>query len=55
MADVLQAAINDGLHIDSVLFPNGTYRDIGTPETLLKAVRSEIAQKGDVSEEATGQ
>lgn len=33
---VLQRAIDDGLAIDAVRFPNGQYTDIGTPDDLLR-------------------
>jgi NDP-sugar pyrophosphorylase family protein len=36
---VLQAALEAGLLLQSVIFPHDTYIDIGTPEDLAKAVR----------------
>jgi len=39
LGDVIQAAIDRGLQVESVTFPDGTYVDIGTPEDLVKAVR----------------
>jgi glucose-1-phosphate thymidylyltransferase len=39
VGDVLQAAIDDGLHVDSVTFPDGDFSDIGTPEGLLSALQ----------------
>jgi glucose-1-phosphate thymidylyltransferase len=36
---VFQAAIDAGLHVDSVTFPEGTCLDIGTPENLREATR----------------
>jgi len=35
---VIQAAVRSNLRVNSVLFPHGTYVDIGTPEGLAKAV-----------------
>lgn len=32
--DVIQAAIDEGMYVDSVVFEGGTYLDIGTPENL---------------------
>jgi glucose-1-phosphate thymidylyltransferase len=40
VGDVLQAAISDNLNIESVIFQNGSFVDIGTPEDLMKAVLS---------------
>lgn len=40
VGDVIQAAIHDGLRVETVLFPNGTYLDVGTPGDLVRAVRS---------------
>lgn len=36
---VLQAALKEGLPVQSVIFPDDTYIDIGTPEDLVRAVR----------------
>lgn len=41
MGDVIQVAIEEGLRIDSVVFPGGAPLDIGTPENLAKAQRIE--------------
>lgn len=38
MGDVFQVAINEGLSVESVIFPEGSCIDIGTPEDLLKAL-----------------
>ncbi|WP_299820556.1 sugar phosphate nucleotidyltransferase [uncultured Pontibacter sp.] len=38
MGHVLQAAINNGLRVQSVLFEKGTCLDVGTPEDLQKAI-----------------
>jgi len=40
IGDVIQAAIHNGLRVETVLFPEGIYIDIGTPEDLAKAVRN---------------
>lgn len=42
LGEVFNAAIKAGLHINHVLFKNGTYIDIGTPENLAKASRFAI-------------
>lgn len=39
MGNVIQAAIANGLIVQSTLFADHTYLDIGTPEDLLRAVR----------------
>jgi glucose-1-phosphate thymidylyltransferase len=39
VGDVIQAAIMDGMRVESVLFPDGNCVDIGTPEDLMRAVR----------------
>ncbi len=39
MGVVLQAALKEGMPVQSVIFPHDTYIDIGTPEDLVKAVR----------------
>lgn len=35
---ILQAAIKKGLEVNGVMFPNGKYIDVGTPEALVKSV-----------------
>jgi len=44
MGHLFQAAIEDGLHIDSVRFDDGAFLDIGTPETLARAIREADAK-----------
>ncbi len=44
VGDVIQAAIYAGLQVETVLFSNGSYLDIGTPENLVKAVKNVAAQ-----------
>ena len=39
IGDVIQAAANNGLVIESVVFSDGAYLDIGTPDDLAKAVK----------------
>ena len=39
LGDVIQAAIQNDLRIDTVLFNDGDYLDIGTPEDMVKAVQ----------------
>jgi glucose-1-phosphate thymidylyltransferase len=46
VGDVVQAAIDDGFWVDSVLFSDGFCLDIGTPENLVKAVRNGVGQVG---------
>lgn len=36
---IVQEAVAAGLHVEGVEFPDGSYRDIGTPEELAAAVR----------------
>jgi glucose-1-phosphate thymidylyltransferase len=36
---VVQAAVASGLHVEGVEFPEGSYRDIGTPDQLAAAIR----------------
>ena len=38
VSDVIQAAIQNNMRVDSVIFNKGNCLDIGTPEDLLKAV-----------------
>ena len=42
LGNLLQAAIDKGLLIESLIFSEGTYLDIGTPADLMKAVQSGI-------------
>jgi glucose-1-phosphate thymidylyltransferase len=44
VGDVIQAAIHDDLRVETVVFPDGTYLDIGTPDNLVKAVCNFAAQ-----------
>jgi glucose-1-phosphate thymidylyltransferase len=44
VGDVIQAAIDKGLPVETVLFPHGTYLDIGTPDELVKAVHNSVDQ-----------
>ena len=39
VGDVIQAAIHNGIQVDTVLFTNGKYLDIGTPEDMVNAVQ----------------
>jgi len=36
---VVQVAVAAGLHVEGVEFPQGSYRDIGTPAELAAAMR----------------
>jgi glucose-1-phosphate thymidylyltransferase len=40
MGHVFKAALSAGLRVESVYFETGSYLDIGTPDDLIKAVRS---------------
>ena len=40
VGDVIQAALGSGLRIDPVIFPQGTYIDIGSPEDMHVAVQT---------------
>ncbi len=40
IGDVIQAAIDEGFHVEAEVFEEGSYLDIGTPENLVQAVRS---------------
>lgn len=42
VGDVIQAAIQVGLQVETVSFPTGDYLDIGTPEDLVKVVHNNI-------------
>lgn len=42
IGDVIQAAINNNLKVEGVIFPDSSCFDIGTPDDLVKAVRSGI-------------
>lgn len=44
VGDVIRAAIDAGLQVEKVLFPEGNYLDIGTPDNLVKAVHDSVAQ-----------
>lgn len=37
---VIQEAIRDGLNVESVVFPEGSYFDIGTPDALAEALQA---------------
>ena len=39
VGDVIQAAIKSTIKVDSVIFKDGSFLDIGTPEDLAEAVR----------------
>ncbi len=43
VGDVIQAAIDNNLNVEGVVFSDSTCLDIGTPDDLVKAIRSEIA------------
>lgn len=38
VGDVILAAIKEGMHVEPVIFSQGRYIDIGTPEDLIRAV-----------------
>jgi glucose-1-phosphate thymidylyltransferase len=45
VGDVIQAAITSGIKVDTIIFRDGNYLDIGTPEDLVMVVRENIASK----------
>ena len=45
VGDVMQAAIDDNLHVEGIIFQDGTYLDIGTRDNLFKALRDSILQE----------
>ncbi len=45
VGDVIQEAIDKNWQVESVIYPHGTYLDIGTPGDLAKAVSSEIVSR----------
>ncbi|MEW5961030.1 MAG: sugar phosphate nucleotidyltransferase [Chloroflexota bacterium] len=46
VGDIIRAAIQTGLRIETALFAEGHYLDIGTPEDLVNAVRRGIVEAG---------
>ena len=44
VGDVIQAAIHNDMRIDTVLFADGTFLDVGTPEDMVKAVQMTIGE-----------
>lgn len=42
LGDVIRAGINKALSVESVVFGNGRYLDIGTPEDLVKAIATKV-------------
>lgn len=42
VSDVIQAAMDAGLQVESVAFPEGKYLDIGIPDNLVKAIRDAV-------------
>jgi len=40
VGDVIQAALHEKFNIDTVLFENGSCLDIGTPDDLMRAVKT---------------
>lgn len=47
IGDVIQAAIQMGLVVQSKGFPHGSYLDVGTPEDLAKAIQQSV-QKNEI-------
>jgi glucose-1-phosphate thymidylyltransferase len=45
LGDVIQAAIQEGERVENVLFHDGSYIDIGTPEDLTAAVQNPIQER----------
>jgi hypothetical protein len=44
VGDVITAAIAAGQHVNSVAFPEGSALDVGTPATMVRAVRRYAAE-----------
>lgn len=44
VGDVIQAAIHNDMQIDTILFPDGNFLDVGTPEDMVKAVQMTIGE-----------
>lgn len=44
---VVRAAVEGGLRVEGVAFPEGSYRDVGTPDELAKAVREHARLPSD--------
>jgi glucose-1-phosphate thymidylyltransferase len=44
VGDIIREAIGSELKIDQVMFPQGIYIDIGSPEDLISAVKTQILQ-----------
>ncbi len=42
MGDIIRAGLQNGLAVETVVFPAGNYIDIGTPEDLFTAVKENI-------------
>jgi glucose-1-phosphate thymidylyltransferase len=47
MGHVVQAGIESGMRVETVLFAEGRYLDIGLPENLVKAITSTVPYAGD--------
>ena len=45
VGDVMQAAIDSDLNVETVIFKNGSYIDIGTPDDLYRAVKTGLKRK----------
>ncbi len=42
MGDVILSAIQNNMHVDSVTFKKGSCLDIGTPDDMLKAIKTQV-------------
>ena len=47
LGSLIQAAVDAGLHAEGVEFPQGSYRDIGTPAELAAAIRERNVPSSD--------
>ena len=47
VGDVIQAAIHNDIKVDTVIFTDGKYLDVGTPEGMIKAYQIERQGWGD--------
>jgi hypothetical protein len=41
LGDIIQAGLETSIRVESIIFSDGRYTDIGTPDDLINAIRSE--------------
>jgi glucose-1-phosphate thymidylyltransferase len=54
IGDVIHAAILDGMRVEAEIFSDGHYIDIGTPENLIRAIRSRTFPGWDTDADEAG-